>query len=224
MKKAAFFDVDGTLTHQRVWQGLIDYFNTHRLRRGTYLVFQVYHYALYFLYLVKLIPQVGFRALWAEHLSWLFRGFSIEQATVMWDWVVTERVVPILRPEILAELNQHKRSGDIIFLVSGGPEGLLERIAQEVGADYAIGTRHEIKNGVYTGRSASAACQGESKAAFSRNKIAELGLKIDLSSSFAYADSGGDVAMLSMVGNPVAVFPDDDLRMVAVQRKWKVID
>ncbi|MEJ2264139.1 MAG: hypothetical protein P8X95_11875 [Anaerolineales bacterium] len=33
--KAAFFDVDGTLTTTRVWEGLMEYFRQRDLRRWT---------------------------------------------------------------------------------------------------------------------------------------------------------------------------------------------
>lgn len=37
--RAAFFDVDGTLTKNRVWQGLREYFKTRGLRRWTLAYF-----------------------------------------------------------------------------------------------------------------------------------------------------------------------------------------
>ncbi len=220
--KAAFFDVDGTLTENRVWQGLMDYFTFHRLRRGTHLAFFTYHYFLYFLYKLKLIDQVAFRSPWAQHLSWFFRGFDQVQAKKMWDWVVEERISQQWRWDVRQILQQHKQAGEVVFLVSGGPVGLLERIAEEVGADYVVGTRHEMADGRYTGRAASEACQGDYKAEFTRQRIQELGLDIDLQNSHAYADSAGDIAMLDMVGNPVAVYPDDELAPIAAERGWPV--
>jgi phosphoserine phosphatase len=49
-------------------------------------------------------------------------------------------------------------------------------------------------------------------------------LEIDLENSFAYADSLGDIHLLEMVGNPVAVFPDEHLKPVVERRGWPVID
>ena len=47
---------------------------------------------------------------------------------------------------------------------------------------------------------------------------------IDLTRSFAYTDSITDLPLLSAVGNPVAVNPDQDLRKVAEERDWPIKD
>lgn len=221
--KAAFFDVDGTLTHSRVWSGLFDYFREKRIHLGTHFVFLVVHYSLYFLHKIGLVSQVRFRSVWAENLSWHFKGFDQEQAAVMWNWVIENRIRQDLRDDIVEVLRQHRRADDLIFLVSGGPEGLLEEFAKEIGADYVVGTRHEIVNGVYTGKNASPACQGENKAAFLRDKLEGLSLDVDLQDSVAYADSISDLEFLSAVGSPVAVYPDAALRKVATEKGWKII-
>lgn len=147
----------------------------------------------------------------------------MEQAQKMWDWVMETQTKNQWRDDILDILKEHKKNGDVVFLVSGGPVGLLERIAEEIGADYAIGTQHEIMDGIYTGKPAGDACQGENKARFAHEKIEELSLNIDLEESFAYADSLADAAILGMVGNPVAVYPDDELKALAGERGWKII-
>jgi len=221
--KAAFFDVDGTLTYNRVWSGLFDYFRVNWINLGTHYLFLVIHYALYFLHKIGLVSQVRFRSVWAENLSWHFKGFDLEQAEEMWTWVVENRMRQDLRDDMLEVLRQHRRQGDLVFLVSGGPEGLLERFARGIGADHVIGTRHEIKNGVYTGKNAGPACQGENKALFIRDKLTALSLDLDLQDCTAYADSISDVEFLSLLGKSVAVYPDAALRQKALENGWKII-
>ncbi len=46
--------------------------------------------------------------------------------------------------------------------------------------------------------------------------------ELDLSRSFAYGDSAGDIAMLAAVGNPRAVNPAFSLRRIARARGWPV--
>ncbi len=220
--KAAFFDVDGTITQNRVWNGIFEYFTLHRKRLFTHYIFLIVHYCLYLLFKVGLINQVQFRSPWAKHLSWYFKGFTEEEAEKMWDWVVVNRINKIYREDVLEKLRKHKADGDPIFLVSGGPVGLLERVAKEVGADYAVGTIHEMKNGQYTGRAESEPCQGENKELFSKQKIKDLGLEINFQESFSYADSLSDFNLMEMVGNPIAVYPDEQLRAVAEEKKWKI--
>lgn len=222
--KAAFFDVDGTLTKTRVWTGILAYFRANRIHLGRHYLFLFWHFILYRIQKIGLISQVRFRSIWAKNLSWHFQGFDTQQAQQMWDWVLDTQIQNEWRPEMIVKLEEHKSNGDTVFLVSGGPVGLLERIAQEIGADYAVGTRHEIIKGVYTGKPDGEACQGENKALFVQEKIQDLSLEIDLKSSFAYADSFADAALLSLVGNPVAVFPDAELRALAEERRWKIYE
>lgn len=222
--KAAFFDLDGTLTEHRVWSGLLDYFKVNRIRLFRHYLFTFLHYGLYLLYKLGLVSQVNFRSIWAKNLSWHFAGFSLEKTAEIWDWVIEHRMKGQWRTDILAMLQQHKSDGDVIFLVSGGPEGLLEKITAEVGGHYAVGTRHEIVNGVYTGRSDGLACQGENKPILVKEKVNQLGLEINFQESFAYADSLSDLQLLSLVGKPHAVYPDDGLRAIALEKAWKIIE
>ena len=53
--------------------------------------------------------------------------------------------------------------------------------------------------------------------------LAKSGLEVDLSQSFAYGDSIFDVPVLELVGNPVAVYPDDELWNYASQRGWRIL-
>lgn len=222
--RAAFFDVDGTLTDHRVWSGLLDYFKVNRVRLLRHYLFTYLHYGLYLVYKIGLVSQVDFRSIWAKNLSWHFAGFSLDRTAEIWDWVIEHRMKGLWRSDILALLQKHKSEGMVIFLVSGGPEGLLERITVEVGGDYAVGTKHQIVEGVYTGRSEGLACQGENKPLLVKEKVNQLGLEIDFQESFAYADSLSDLQLLSLVGNPHAVYPDDGLRAVSLEKGWKIIE
>ena len=47
---------------------------------------------------------------------------------------------------------------------------------------------------------------------------------IDLENSYAYSDSSTDLPMMEMVGNPVAVNPEKELRKVAEEREWPILE
>lgn len=222
--KAAFFDVDGTLTKSRVWHGLMDYFKIHKQNRIVHYSFNVYHHFLYLLNLIKLVPQVRFREIWAKNLAWYLGGLSVEAAEEVWDWVVKERINQMWRMDIVARLDEHNMNGYITFLVSGGPEGLLTRLSKELGVDHVVGTRHIIRNDIYTGKAPEEACLGSKKSILVNRYISECGLEVDLKSSYAYADSLGDLSLLEMVGNPVAVYPDEQLKSYAENRDWEIIE
>jgi len=219
---AAFFDVDGTLTLSRVWSGLLEYFRVKKKRRMTLIFFRLYHYPLIVLYNMGLIPVTWFRAIWAKHLSWFFRGYTVEEAKEIWDWVVINYINHNLREDVCNLLKEHRQSGHVVVLVSGGPQPLVERIGFEVGAKYALGTVHQIRNGRYTSRGGGPVCIDQFKAILTKQLISDEGLDINLESSYAYADSTGDIPLLEMVGNPVAVYPDREFRPIALERGWRI--
>jgi fatty acyl-CoA reductase len=73
---------------------------------------------------------------------------------------------------------------------------------------------------VYTGELSGAPVAGEARArmlaSFARRR------NLDLSRSYAYADSISDLPMLEAVGNPVAVNPDSRLAKAARERGWQI--
>ena len=48
-------------------------------------------------------------------------------------------------------------------------------------------------------------------------------MDIDLTASYAYADSYSDLGLFEMVGHPVAVYPDKKLADLAREKGWRVV-
>jgi HAD superfamily hydrolase (TIGR01490 family) len=220
--RAAFFDIDGTLTKDRTWKGFLDYFNYHRKRRITHVAFLVAHYPLYFLYRLGIISAGTFRGNWAADMPWYIRGYSIEQAEAVWDWCVTRYLNQQWREDSLAILNAHLNAGEPVVLVSSGPLPLVQRIGKELGTDLAVGTVLEVKDNKYTGRSLPPICIDESKARLAKSHLNHMNYSVDYDQSYAYADSITDLHLLSMVGNPTAVYPEQQLRSLAIERGWQI--
>lgn len=219
---AAFFDMDGTLTSERTWKGFIQYFRSKGLKRSTYYGFLGWHYPLYFLRRLGLISEGSFRGAWAAHLAWFVRGDSLQDADQAWKYTL-DFLDPFWREDTLSILNQHKLNGDLVVLVSSGPLPLLEKASTRVGADFVVGTAFEIKDGVYSGRSIEPTCIDSFKASMAKQQLAKAGKVIDYVNSYAYADSVADLHMLEMVGNPTAVYPEENLKKIALERGWKML-
>jgi HAD superfamily hydrolase (TIGR01490 family) len=222
-RRAAFFDVDGTLTNERTWKGLLDYFQTNRLRRRTLLAFKAVHYPLYFIRRLGLISESAFRGPWAANLAWFVRGFTEEEANQVWDWNVEHFIKRFWREDMLSVLEKHQKDGDLVMLVSSGPQPMMKTIACALGVEHAIGTRFEMHAGRYTGSSLKPICIDEYKAILAKETLQNLGIPVDFEASFAYADSTSDLLLLEMVGNPVAVYPGEQLKQIALQRGWRII-
>lgn len=130
-------------------------------------------------------------------------------------------VLPRLYPEMLRTAYEHQDAGRPTFIVTAASHEMAELMAHVVAFDGGIGTRSEVKDGVYTGRPDGPFTYRAGKA----EAIAQVARErdIDLEASYAYSDSESDLPMLELVGNPVAVNPDPALARVARERGWRVI-
>ena len=132
---------------------------------------------------------------------------------------------PVLRPLVYAEplrlVEHHRARGERVFVVSATLQAIVEAIAGDLGFDGALGTICEVRDGRYTGR-ALRALHAEAKAACLKELAAREDL--DLSACTAYSDSHTDLPFLDAVGHPVAVNPDRQLRRVAADRGWPVLE
>lgn len=131
---------------------------------------------------------------------------------------LADRVIPATR----ALLEEHAARGEDRIIVSASPQELVERLADALGLEGAVGTRAEVEDGRYTGRLAGAFCYGEGKAVEVRRLAGEHGY--DLRRSFAYSDAASDLPLLEAVGRPVAVNPDRELRTVAKRSDWPIVE
>jgi HAD superfamily hydrolase (TIGR01490 family) len=218
----AFFDIDGTLTSDNVWRGVMLYFKTRRERQWTHRWFLATHYPLAFLR-PTLVSETLFRAVWARHLPWYFRGYDEAQMLALAEWVAHEFVARAERPDMLEVLRRHVGQGDTVALVSAISQPFAEAIARRWGVAHAIGSPAEKRNGRYTGRMAGPTCIDEHKAIYLRQYLTQHNLPVDLAASYAYADSYSDVGLLKMVGHPTAVYPDRQLKALAEEQGWPVL-
>ncbi len=136
--------------------------------------------------------------------------------------VASEELLPRLYPQAVELLGRHKRAGRLVYICSSSPEDYISLLAEELDIDGVVGTRAEVVGGLYTGRLDGALCHGPEKA----RRVAELVSVrgIDATRSFAYSDSANDLPLLEMVGNPVAMNPDRELKAIARQRGWQILD
>jgi HAD superfamily hydrolase (TIGR01490 family) len=219
---AAFFDLDGTLCTEHVWQAFSKYFNEHHRRRLLLNAFMVTHLSLWPLYRLGLLSREWFFRLWIKNMPWLLVGLRPEEAQEIFRWVTDQALIPSLRPEVAEMLRKHQAEGHLVVLVSGAFEELLACIGERLGVQHVVGTRLALRNGRYSGR-AIRACFGPDKVALLTELLMKRGLEVDLSHSFSYGDGIFDVPVLELVGNPVAVYPDSQLRDYASQRGWQII-
>lgn len=126
-------------------------------------------------------------------------------------------------PEARALLGEHTRRGEPRYVVSASPVEIVGPLAAAMGLEGGIGTRSEIDaQGRYTGRLDGPFCYREGKVVEVQRIAALHGH--DLSASYAYSDSISDLPFLQLVGHPMAVNPDGELRAHARAHGWPVVE
>jgi len=140
---------------------------------------------------------------------------------------LTDAIVPgIVRkaiPASTALLSEAKALGQHRIVVSASPIELVSRIAEALGLEGAVATRSELdEEGRYTGQLVGEFCYGAGKVIEIEKLAAERGY--DLSRCTAYSDSVSDLPMMERVGHAVAVNPDRELRALAHERGWRIVE
>jgi HAD superfamily hydrolase (TIGR01490 family) len=130
-------------------------------------------------------------------------------------------VLPRLYPQMLEIAYRHQDEGRPIFICTAASQEMADLMALVLTFDGAVGSVSEVVNGRYTGREGGPFTYREGKAQAIRELAEREG--IDLAESWAYSDSESDLPMLRLVGHPVVVNPDKELRRVAAQEGWDVI-
>jgi HAD superfamily hydrolase (TIGR01490 family) len=211
---AAIFDVDGTLIASNVvshyaWLKLRDLPPLLRpLFAATLIGRTPYYWAL------DKVSRAHFNRAFYKN----YRGWKPARARYLGAESFSGYTLKRLFPEAIAELRAHKRAGHRVVLLSGALDFILEPFKDL--ADDVLTARLEEQNGTYTGELSGAPVAGEARARMLASFARRRG--VDLSRSYAYADSISDLPMLEAVGNPVAVNPDARLQRAAKDRGWQV--
>ena len=214
---AAFFDLDKTiLAKSSSFVFARPFYKEGLIGRST-VVRSAY---AQFMYLVSGADHDQMEAM-REYMSKLVTGWPADKVQQIVGETLDEIVDPLVYEEAVALIEEHKAAGRDVIIISSSGTDVVEPIGQRLGVDLAIGTQVAIADGVYTGEIVFYA-YGEGKAEAMRTLAAERGY--DLEASYAYSDSQTDLPMLEAVGHPFAVNPDADLRRVAVEREWPILD
>jgi len=216
----ALFDADGTLYTAPFGPVLADYLAT-KGRRWQKYRYMASAMPLYMLNKAKLVKTETVQLAFLTGLSRVMQGCTEREAAAAYQWILENAILPTQRMDTLARLREHQAKGHKIAIVSGMIQPSLEFLRSHLGADGAIGSRPEIENERYTGRTLLA-ITGKAKATSIREFVQSRGWDVDWPASYAYGDSFTDRQMLSMVGNPVAVYPDKQLHALARAKQWEI--
>jgi HAD superfamily hydrolase (TIGR01490 family) len=145
-------------------------------------------------------------------------GIAVADMARLADDTYLRHTASAVWPETLRLAHEHLAKGHQVWLVTASPAFLADVIARRLGLTGALGSALEVRDGAYTGRLQGEFLHGEHKAQAARELIARTGA--DPAACWAYSDSRNDIPLLTLVGHPVVVNPDQALAAHARASGW----
>jgi len=133
---------------------------------------------------------------------------------------VREKILPFVTEEARALVDDHRRRGDTLVVITATNDFVTRPIADLFGIEHLIATELERVDGAFTGRIVGVPCFREGKITRLREWMAKTGA--DLAGSWFYSDSRNDLPLLEQVDHPVAVNPDQVLEAEALAHGWPI--
>ncbi|MGH8194614.1 MAG: HAD family hydrolase [Woeseiaceae bacterium] len=212
--RLAIFDVDGTLVAGKSTEKR---FIGWMLRRGIIGPRQLLSAAWF---VVRWFPRYG-RHVFRKNKAYL-NGLTedlIEREVERFGQEISDE--DWIQPA-LAELRRHQESGDVVILLSGSLQPIVEYLRKRFAAEMGLGTHCETVQGRYTAVPPARHPFYEDKS----DMLISICKRYDVAANevSAYADSGFDIPLLASVGDPVAVRPDRRLAEWAKANNCRIIE
>jgi len=211
----AFFDLDDTLIRANSGKLLV---------RGAYekemmsLPDLINALWLSFLYKFRLMDS---EKIIAGMLNWL-AGIPEKSVSDLSTEVFEKHMLHAIPEEARSEIRMHKDKNAAVVILSSALSSVCQVVANHLEMDDVICTQIEIDDGRCTGRTAGKLCFGNEKVSRLKEYCEKNNSKI--SDAWYYGDSISDLPVLSIVGNPVCINPDRQLRKRSKEKKWLIFN
>lgn len=211
----AFFDMDNTIIWESSGQSSVRFARRHGLVSRGHLLRGIYKMLLYRLTLLDI-------EVWYEQSIARLAGLSLADMHRFCEQWYDELVRPTVYKQAVDLVRDHQARGHRVVIISNAPQFFVDPVARALGVEDIICTRVEIEEGRFTGRLIKPLCYGRGKRDYAIAWAAEQG--VDLGQAWFYTDSRFDLAMMHIVGHPVATNPDFRLQCVARWNQWPVLN
>lgn len=217
MKRAAFFDVDGTVVAGDIVRYGVEIRTMDRSRLGRMA------------WIAGFLPRVPWllaldawrRAAFQRSFYRVYRGMPVDEFERRAAALFTEYIEPRIFPDAVERIERHRARGDRVVLVTGSIAPIVAPLAEHLRVSAVLAPRPAVEDGRLTGELEEPPIAGERKAEKMAAFAAENG--IDLAASFAYGDSADDLPMLESTGRVGVVNPKGRLLDHAVARNWEIL-
>ena len=206
-------DMMGTLTTGSPVLGLVDWVRHNQSKMQARL------------YMASILPSyfIAKRG-WIDWQTWaqglmvnslkMIKEATPEKMNVVGEWAVEHDLWKKRREDVIARLRGHAAQGAQVYIASSVIEPIIEPFANRVGAQ-TIGTPVQYTNGHVRVAGDLVAQERKIEQVLSRLGVARV--------DFAYGDTAQDVPLLEHANHPVAVYPDERLKIIALERGWEIL-
>jgi phosphoserine phosphatase len=207
-------DMMGTLTTGSPFLGLVDWVkhNQSKLQAYLYLAAITPSYLLAKNGLLVNWQEWG-QKLMVDSLSYI-RNADENKVSHASEWVVEHNLWKKRRQDVIARLARHREEGAQVYIASSVVEPFIEPFARRIGVKY-LGTPVKIENGKLQMAGELVASEKKIEQVLSRLAVD----RVDV----AYGDTAMDIPLLEHADHPVAVYPENKLKTVALERGWEII-
>ena len=206
-------DMMGTLTTGSPVLGLVDWVRHNQSRTQA----QLYMLSITPKYILAKRGLVDWQK-WGQDLMInslkMVKDATPEKMRIVGEWAVEHNLWQQRREDVIARLQAHKSGGAQVYIASSVIEPMIEPFAARIGAQ-TIGTPVEYQNGQVRVAGELAAQERKIEKVLSSLGVDRLG--------FAYGDTAQDIPMLEHADHPVAIYPDEKLKVTALERGWEIL-
>jgi HAD superfamily hydrolase (TIGR01490 family) len=218
MGKAAFFDIDGTLVRTNI----VHVYAYYATNRGSLLGTAGRTLAVAASVPLFAALEALDRKVFNEFFYRYYAGLTEDRLLTMAEDLFEDVLRPALYTQARDLIEEARRAGCRIVLLTGSLDFTMRPLARHLGADELIANKMQFVGGKATGKVIPPIIEGANKANAIRSYCVREGLALD--QCHGYSDSASDYAMLSVVGRPTAVNPDMRLRSIARAYNWPILD
>ncbi|MDO8461433.1 MAG: HAD-IB family hydrolase [Deltaproteobacteria bacterium] len=213
-KRVAFFDVDRTLM-----DGYAGFYATLDLIRHKVIKKRRLPLAIFY-ELTSWIQHGNIRKMY-EIAYEDMAGYGIDEIMEIGADCFEKSIRPRLFREAFQKIEEHKKEGDKIILLTSSPYMVVQKLAETLGADQVYTSGPVVVKGCLEPELIEPICYREGKLVFAEQVERETG--IPLKDCFYYADDPSDLPLLERVGFPHLVNPRRSLARLGRERGWPVL-
>lgn len=218
MNNIVLFDIDNTLIKGQSQNIFLKYLFRHNLISfSQYLLISIW-FILYKFHLVKHPLKI------MKYAFAIFQNKSSDEIEKLANDFFSSELNKYFYSEVVNILKNHRENNARIILVSNSVDIIVKEVAKYLNVNEYICTRLKYIDNKFTGE-----IDGEIAYGVNKYYLVSKYLNIQIADSakipaYFYTDHISDLPLLEKVDVPVVVNPDTNLKKVAIENKWKILE